>query len=216
MTVKETGEEQPLPIGAEPCGEGALPLGGTLVPQHHLPGALTFTRLSRASHSALPASVCWRLLSLESHRATSPGFILPASISPFLVSWHQLSPTPRAGAPGNLCLGITSCSSRRELSSCCHSLSPCGHKATQEPCPGLLHPTVTLDEAHTNSLGWESCAYSLHPGMSAGTERADTPHLPFQPSPDWENWAAAAELCCFLLLKCFPSRNLPRFPSPKT
>lgn len=169
MTVKETAREQPLPRGAEHCGEGALPFGGTLIPQHHLPGTLTFTSLSRASHSALPASICWMHLSPESHRATSPGFSLRTSISPFVVPWDQLSPTHRAGTPGDLCLGTTSCSSRQEPSNCCRSLSPCGHEATQEPCPGLLPATVTLDEAQTSSPNWESCAHSLQPRMSAGT-----------------------------------------------
>lgn len=103
MTVKKTAREQPLPRGAEHCGEGALPFGGTLIPQHHLPGTLTFTSLSRASHTALPASICWMLLSPESYRATSPGFSLsPPSLFP---GTSCLQPT-ELELPGICALGL--------------------------------------------------------------------------------------------------------------
>lgn len=97
MTVKETA----LPSRETSRGD----LGPSASPARH-------SELHQLVPGIPQCPPCQRcvVLSPDSHRVTSPGFTLPASISPFFVPWHQLSPTYRARTPGNLCLGTTSCS----------------------------------------------------------------------------------------------------------
>lgn len=195
--VKETAREHPLPSRAEHSREGALPLGGPSASpawHPHLPQLVLGIPLCPPCPHLLEAFV-----SRESQgdfprfHLTCFGLPLGCSLAPAVCS--PQSQNSWEFVPWDYQLLV-----QARTEQFCHSLSPSGALSC------LLHPTAAPWAGNPVRIPYSpGCLLAHHPECA--------PHLQFQAAPDWENWAPAAGLCCFLLLKCFCTEICPYFPN---